>query len=125
VDLVIDYTAGDPLAQAEALAPFSVIVDCVGELPASRLRALLAPGGRHVMVAADTPRKMTQVLAPPFTSRAILGKPTTTTLEPLVEGVASGQLTVSILDRLPLSSAEEAQARSRSGRLTGKLILVP
>jgi NADPH:quinone reductase-like Zn-dependent oxidoreductase len=39
--------------------------------------------------------------------------------------VADGTLRVSIARCLPLTSAEEAHELSRTGRMTGKLVLVP
>jgi NADPH:quinone reductase len=123
-DAVIDYTAGDPLAQAREHGPFDVIVDSAGGYPGRRCRALLGRGGRHVMVAGDTPGAMVQVLVPPFRSRSILGTPTRARLQAVVDAVAAG-VVVNIADRLPLTEVEAAHARSQSGRMTGKLILLP
>jgi NADPH:quinone reductase-like Zn-dependent oxidoreductase len=124
-DLVIDYNAGDPLEQAKSHGPFDVIVDCVGGYRASRCRALLGPGGRHVMVAGDSPASMIQVIVPPFRSRAILGSPNGARLRPLVEAVAAGKVRVNVAERLPLAEAEAAHQKSQSGRMTGKLVLMP
>ena len=124
-DVVIDYTAGDPLEQASASGPFDVIVDCAGGYPASRCRGLLAPLGRHVMVAGDTPAAMLQVLVPPFRSRPILGKPTRARLTAVVDAVAAGELVVTIAERMPLIEVEAAHAMSQTGRMTGKLVLLP
>jgi NADPH2:quinone reductase len=124
-DVVIDYTAGDPLAQARAHGPFDVIVDCATGYQASRCRALLAPRGRHVMVAGNTLGAVAQVLVPPFTSRSILGKPTRARLAPLVEAVAAGRLVINIAERMPLADVEAAHHKSQTGRMTGKLVLLP
>ena len=124
-DVAIEYDAGDPLDQARAHGPFDVIVDCAGGYRASRCRALLAPGGRHVMVAGDSPSSMLQVIVPPFRSRAILGKPTRARLTAVVDAVASGQLVVNIAKRLPLSAVEDAHRDSQTHRMTGKLVLLP
>ena len=77
------------------------------------------------MVAGDEPGAALQVLIPPFTSKAILGRPTGARLEPLVAAVAAGDLQVAIAKKLPLSSAEEAHRLSQTSRMTGKLILEP
>jgi NADPH:quinone reductase-like Zn-dependent oxidoreductase len=122
---VLDYTAGDPLAAAKPHGPFDVIVDSAGGYAGSACRRLLGPGGRHVMVAGDSPSAMVQVVVPPFRSRAILGRATQARLTAVAEAVAAGQVTVNIADRLPLTDAEAAHARSQSGRMTGKLILLP
>jgi NADPH:quinone reductase-like Zn-dependent oxidoreductase len=123
-DEVLDYGEGDPLERARALGPFRVVIDCVGGYAAGRCRALLGPGGRHVMVAADRPGAMAQALLPPFRSRPVLGRPTGARLSPLVEAVAAGKVQVEIAARLPLAEAEEAHRMSRSGRTTGKIVLV-
>ena len=124
-DVVVDYTQGDALAQAGEHGPFQVIVDCAGSYPASRCRALLSAHGRHIMVAGDSPDSMLQIVVPPFKSKSILGRPTGARLEPLVAAVAAGKLRVNIAKKLPLTSAEEAHELSRSGRLTGNIILEP
>lgn len=124
-DAVIDYTQGDALTQAAEHGRFHVIVDCAGSYPGTRCRALLSSEGRHIMVAGDTPDSMLQILVPPFKSKSILGRPTGERLEPLVAAVAAGKLRVNIAKKLPLTSAEEAHELSRSGRLTGNLILEP
>jgi NADPH:quinone reductase-like Zn-dependent oxidoreductase len=121
----IDYTAGDPLEQAKAHGPFDVIVDCAGSYRGSQCRALLAPGGRHVMVAGDSPGSMLQVLVPPFRSRAILGKPTRARLSSIIGAVAAGQVAVTISKRLPLVEASTAHELSQTGRMTGKIVLLP
>ncbi|HVV85703.1 MAG TPA: NAD(P)-dependent alcohol dehydrogenase [Kofleriaceae bacterium] len=122
---VVAYDAGDPIEQARAHGPYDVVVDCAGSYQASRCRSLLARGGRHVMVAGDSPAMMFQVVVPPFRSRAILGKPTTARLAALVDAVAAGKVTVAITARLPLTSVEAAHEQSRTGRMTGKLVLLP
>lgn len=124
-DVAIDYGAGDPLAAARDHGPFDVIVDSAGGYSGSRCRALLAKGGRHVMVAGDSPAAMVQVVVPPFRSRAILGRATRPRLQAVVDAVAAGQVRVNIADRLALTDVEAAHARSQSGRMTGKLILLP
>ncbi|MEZ4402158.1 MAG: NAD(P)-dependent alcohol dehydrogenase [Kofleriaceae bacterium] len=122
--VAVDYGAGDPLAQARAHGPYDVIVDCVGSYPARRCRSLLGGGGRHVMVAGDGAGAMLQTLVPPFRSRAILGTPDAAHLAPLVAAVAAGKVKVTIAARLPLADAERAHEESRTGRTTGKLVLL-
>jgi NADPH:quinone reductase-like Zn-dependent oxidoreductase len=121
---VIDYGKGDPLAAAKEHGPYDVIVDCVGTYKAGKCRALLASGGRHVMVAGDGGGAMLQVLVPPFRSRIILGKPDASHLAPLVAAVAAGKVTVAITERLPLAEAERAHELSQTGRMNGKIVLL-
>ena len=124
-DVVIDYNDGDPLERAAADGPYDVIVDSAGGYRGSRCRALLAPLGRHVMVAGDSPAAMAQVIVPPFRSRAILGKATRARLGAVVDAVAARQLVVNIAERMPLLEVEAAHAMSQTGRMTGKLVLLP
>ncbi|WP_373195451.1 NAD(P)-dependent alcohol dehydrogenase, partial [Mycobacterium marinum] len=111
-DLVLDYNQGDALAQAKPHAPFHVVIDCVGSYSGAGCRALLSSRGRHIMVAGDEPSSAVQVVVPPFKSKAILGRPNGARLEPLVDAVAAGKLRVSIAQKLPLTSAEEAHRLS-------------
>ena len=124
-ETAIDYTAGDALAQARPHGPFDVIVDCVGGYSASACRALLAPGGRHVMVAgAEAPGSVLQLLAHPLSTRTVLGRSTTARLRPLLDAIGEGRIRVNIARILPLAEAVEAHALSRGGRTVGKIVLV-
>jgi NADPH:quinone reductase len=124
-DVAIDYGDGDPLAAAKPHGPYDVVVDAAGGYRASRCRGLLGPGGRHVMVAGDSPGAMAQVLVPPFRSRAILGRSTRPRLQAVIDAVAAGHVTVNISERMPLAEVEAAHAKSQTRRLTGKLVLLP
>lgn len=124
-EAAIDYTASDPLLKASEFGPYHVVVDCVGGYGGARCRSLLRPGGRHVMIAAEGLWETLNVLVPPFTSRSVLGRPSAPILRTVVDAVARGDLAVRIADSLPLTAAEQALERSRGGRLTGKLVLVP
>ncbi len=55
----------------------------------------------------------------------MLGRPTRALLEPLVAALAKGELKVTIEATLPLAEAEEAHRRSRTGKVVGKIVLVP
>ncbi len=122
---VIDYTQGDALAAAAALGRYQVISDSVGSYSGKKCRKLLASGGRHAMVAGDSPGAMLSVLIPPWTSRPVLGKPTRARLEPLVAMIAAGKLKITITERLALADAERAHQLSKSARMTGKIVLRP
>jgi len=124
-DEVLDYTKNDPLVAAKVLGPFQVIVDSVGSYAGAACRRLLRSGGRHAMVAGDTPGAMMNVFVPPFTSRTVLGRATRVRLEPVVAAVHAGKVKLRISERLPLAEAERAHELSRSGRMTGKIILLP
>lgn len=124
-DVVLDYHLGDPLELARDHGPFQVIVDCVGTYSGAGCRSLLGPQGRHILVAGDGPGAMLELVRAPRRTRSILGRPSGALLEPLVAAMAAGQLTVPLAETLPLTDAEEAHRLSRSGRLTGKLVLLP
>lgn len=122
---VIEYDRGDALEQAAVHAPYRVVVDCVGSYPGAACRRLLARGGRHVIVSGDTPRDLLELMTPPFTSRAVLGRPTRRRLEAVVDALITHRLQVRIAQRFALCDAEQAHALSRGGRVAGKLILLP
>ncbi|WP_370069082.1 NAD(P)-dependent alcohol dehydrogenase [Mycobacterium sp. MAA66] len=124
-DVVLDYNQGDVMEQARLHGPFQVVIDCAGGYSGAGARSLLGPCGRHVIVAGDEPSAMVQTVIAPRRSKSILGRPTGALLEPLVAAVADGSLRVSIAQTLPLTSAEEAHRLSQSGRMTGKLVLLP
>jgi NADPH:quinone reductase-like Zn-dependent oxidoreductase len=124
-DVVLDYGKGDALAQARAHGPYQVVVDCVGSYDGGGCRALLARGGRHVIVSGESIGAMAQLLAPPFSSRAVLGRPSRKRLAPVVAAVAAGQVQVRIAHRFALAEAEQAHALSRGGRVAGKIVLLP
>jgi NADPH:quinone reductase-like Zn-dependent oxidoreductase len=122
---VIDYGAGDALTQAKAFGPFDVVVDCAGGYDGFACRRLLKAGGRHVVVAGDTPGAALQMLVPPFSTKFVLGMPMAANLQPVMDALAAGALTIPISERLPLADIEKAHALSQTGRMTGKIVLIP
>ncbi|MCW5830493.1 MAG: NAD(P)-dependent alcohol dehydrogenase [Deltaproteobacteria bacterium] len=124
-DVAIDYGKGDALEQAQPHGPYQVVVDCVGDYSAVRCHELLTPQGRHVNIAAQSASAIAQMLVPPFRTRTLLGLPTPATLRPVIEAVASDRIKVIVSERIPLSHAEKAVALSQSGRVVGKIVLVP
>jgi NADPH:quinone reductase-like Zn-dependent oxidoreductase len=124
-DVVLDYGQGDPLEQAKPHGPYQVVVDCVGSYSGAGCRALLGPGGRHVMVSGESIGAIAQLLVPPFSSKAVLGRPTRERLQHVVAEVTAGRLKVNITHRFPLAEAEQAHRLSQTGRVTGKIVLIP
>lgn len=124
-DVAIDYGTGDALDRAELHGPYQVVVDCVGSYSGPRCRALLGDGGRHVIVSGDTLGTAIQPFLPPFTSKAVLGRPTRARLESVVAAVAAGQVRVNIVERFALAEAEQAHTLSQTGRVAGKIVLIP
>jgi NADPH:quinone reductase-like Zn-dependent oxidoreductase len=124
-DVVVDYTQGDALAQARAHGPFQVVVDCIGSYSGAGCRALLGRGGRHVIVSGDSIGAVAQLCVPPFSSKAVLGQPERERLAHVVSAVAAGQVKVNVVRRFALAEAEQAHALSKTGRVTGKIVLIP
>jgi NADPH:quinone reductase-like Zn-dependent oxidoreductase len=121
---VLDYTKGDPLEAARAHRPFELVFHAVGTetYPLSPCRELLTPTGSVALVVVHP---LADALAIAFTQgvRASLGRSTGALLGRLAESVAKGELKCVIEAKLPLAEAEEAHARSRRGKVVGKLLL--
>ena len=124
-DVVLDYGKADALVQAQQHGPYQVVVDCVGSYAGAGCRALLAPGGRHVIVSGDSIGAVAQLFVPPFSSKAVLGQPNRERLGHVVDAVAAGKLKLNIAQRFRLADAEQAHALSQTGRVTGKIVLLP
>lgn len=124
-DVVVDYGASDAIEAARAHGPYRAVVDCVGSYSGAGCRSLLGPGGRHVIVSGDSLGTAIQPLLPPFTSKAVLGRPNRARLEPVVRAVAAGRVVVNVAHRFRLEEAERAHALSQTGRVTGKILLIP
>ncbi len=124
-DVVIDYGKGDALEQAKQHGPYQVVVDCVGSYSGAGCRGLLGPRGRHVIVSGDSIASAAQVLVPPFSSKAVLGRPTRERLQHVVAEVVAGRMKVNIAQRFRLTEAEQAHQLSQTGRVTGKIVLLP
>lgn len=120
----IDYGRGDVAAAAAARGPYDVIVDTVGTAtyPLAMCRKLLKPGGRHVLVMPRPPDYVHLLLPGPVVT--VLVPPRRPDLAALAELIARGQLEIVIEARFPFEQAEEAQRRSRSGKVVGKLLLM-
>jgi len=124
-DVVLDYGKGDALGQAKPHGPYRAVVDCVGSYSGAGCRALLTRTGRHVIVSGDSIGAVAQLLVPPFSSKAVLGQPGRERLAHVVGAVAAGRVRVNIARRFGLAEAEQAHQLSRTGRVSGKLVLLP
>lgn len=123
---VVDYTKGDALEAARAYGPFELVFHAVGTAtyPLATCRSLLTPTGTVALVVvrpfADGP-----AIAFARGVHSSLGRSTGALLARLVASVAAGELRCFIEAKLPLAEAEEAHARSRRGKVVGKLLLAP
>ena len=112
-------TYGEGLAdRVRALAPDGVttVLDCVGGQLETTL-AVLAPGGRHVSIADPA---VTQ-----HGGRWIWVRPDGAGLAELAYLADRGLLTVEVAQTFPLSDVAAAFDVSRTGRVRGKLVIVP
>lgn len=121
----LDYNQGDPLEAAARLGPYDLVLNAVGSAvyPSASCRSLLCATGLLGLVVvrpADYPALVTS-----RRTKTLLGKPTRGILEPLVAALAKREIEALIEARFPLAEAEEAHARSRAGKVVGKLLLVP
>lgn len=121
----IDYTSGDPLSAAAEHGPFDVVVNAVGTATyaAGRVRALLRADGVHVLVVVrphDYP-----AIGLSARTVAVLGRPCRANLAPLVTLMSEGRLESLVDSTYPLAEAEAAHARSKTGKVVGKLLLTP
>ncbi len=123
-DFVLDYGSGDALEQAVQHGPYQVVVDCIGTYSGAGCRALLQKGGRHVIVSGESIGNIAQLFVPPFSSKAVLGRPTRERLAHLVSAISAGKVKVNIAQRFALAEAEQAHALSQTGRVTGKIVLL-
>ena len=121
---VIDYGAGDALVLAKEHGPYDVVVDCVGSYAGAGCRALLGARGRHVIVSGDSALAMLQPLVPPFQSRLLLSTPKSEHLQPVMDAIAAGGVSIAIAQRFPLEAIEQAHQLSITGRMTGRLVLI-
>lgn len=118
---VVDYTAPDPY---RGLAPFDLVLDCVGGSPFPWL-ARLGPRGRFVSCLPG-PSVLLRSALNPLTAqrvRPVLLDPRAADLATLDALVAAGRLRVVIDSRFPMAEARKAWERSVSGRAVGKIVI--
>lgn len=118
---VIDYTKPDAFKDK---GPFDVVLDCVGGSPSAWTK-MLVPGGRFASCLPG-PAVFARAALNPFTSRrvrAVMLKSNAADLRVLDELFEKNALRVVIDGRYGLSKLEDAWARSKSGRATGKIVV--
>ena len=123
--IAVDYTKGDALEAARAHGPYQVILQLVGSdvYPLAKCRSMLAPTGTVEMVVSRPGDYLSIAFLPSV--RTLLGAPNQKRLEPLVDAMAKGQLKARIEATFPLADAEKAHEKSRTGKVVGKLLLLP
>ncbi|HSN92188.1 MAG TPA: NAD(P)-dependent alcohol dehydrogenase [Anaeromyxobacteraceae bacterium] len=122
-DEVVDYAATD-LASGEA--QFDVIVDTVGNAPYSRVKRVLAPGGRLLAVLADLPATLgAPFVRGPRKHRVIAGPAAEKVedLAALAELAAKGTLRPVIDQRFPFERIADAHRVVDSRRKKGSVVV--
>ncbi|MEU6606388.1 NADP-dependent oxidoreductase [Streptomyces shenzhenensis] len=125
-DEVIDYRSAD---FTEVIRNgVDVVLDPLGDDYGPRSLTLLSPGGVYIDVRQPNPgrpelRAKAQERGIRFADVTVA--PNTEDLADLVALAASGQLRVAVEQTLPLSQVTKAHELSETGRVKGKIVLIP
>jgi NADPH:quinone reductase-like Zn-dependent oxidoreductase len=120
-DRIIDYTA-TPLPQAVAGQRFDVVLNLVRTSPeeTARLAKLAGDGGAFVTTTGPAPDPGRGVRAVQMSARSDAAQ-----LRALVARVDSGELTINVAQRRPLTDLAAVHDEAVAGELPGKTILIP
>jgi NADPH:quinone reductase-like Zn-dependent oxidoreductase len=117
----LDYRATDAATLPDR---YDLIMDCVGAETWPRMRALLKPGGRFLMVAATLPQLLHATLSRGATRPvSLIAGELRSDLETLATLHAQGKYTPLIDSTYPLADAALAHARVETHRKTGNVVL--
>lgn len=122
-DEVIDYAESDFAAGA---ARFDVVVDTVGNAPYERVKPVLLPGGRLLVVLGDLPALFGSMFAGRTRGHRVIAGPVMERLSDLLEVVelASRGALVPVIDRVfPFERIHDAYRVVDSGHKAGSVIL--
>jgi NADPH:quinone reductase-like Zn-dependent oxidoreductase len=125
VDEPVDYR-DDPLDRLVSDA--DVVIDTVSADEEGLLASLatLRSGGRLVVIAGDLPDHVrAEAEREGKHATEMLVEPDRPALQALAELVEAGRISVHVEAAFPLSQAADAHRRQESGRVRGKLVLVP
>jgi NADPH:quinone reductase-like Zn-dependent oxidoreductase len=131
-DDVVDYTQTD---LTELDDRFDLIVDIGGRNPLSKLRHVLTPTGTLVIVGGEDGgrftggigRNLRAVLSSMFTKQRLtffISSESRQYIDPLVEMVASGEVTPAIGRQARLDETADAVREIEAGTATGKTVIV-
>ena len=130
-DAVVDHAVGNGLEVGGAV--FDVVLDIGGDRPVRRLRKVLAPHGRLVIVGGEgggrwlgIGRQLRAAALSPFVGQTLgffVARENAADLGALTELVESGQLTPAIDRTFPLDEAPAAVDHLTSGRARGKVVV--
>ncbi|MCP2353734.1 NADPH:quinone reductase-like Zn-dependent oxidoreductase [Nonomuraea thailandensis] len=122
-DELVDYTLDD---FAAAVRNVDIVLDNIGHEYGVRSLATLAPGGHLVSTIWDHPGVTAEDVARAKARfDTVQVAPSAPDLKELGKLVEQGRIRVHVADVLPLRDAAEGHRRSESGRVRGKLVLVP
>jgi NADPH:quinone reductase-like Zn-dependent oxidoreductase len=128
-DRVIDYRAVDFTTLPER---FDLVLDLFGTRNARRVRHVLAPGGRYLVVGGPVPVLLNlaivgAILALGSDRKAgvLIVDQGPRRLVELMTMVADGRLTPVVGEVAPLAEAAKALGRMGRGEIPGKLVVVP
>jgi NADPH:quinone reductase-like Zn-dependent oxidoreductase len=122
-DEFIDYGQSSPGSWPGG---FDAVLDCVPNLPRSIHRRLLARGGHYV---SSLPGAATFLLDPllnrfgAIQRHGVMLAPNAAAMQELASDLARGRLRCHIEDEFTLDQVAAAIARSRAGRVQGKLVI--
>jgi NADPH:quinone reductase-like Zn-dependent oxidoreductase len=130
-DAVVDYRAEDVTAGERR---FDVVLDTGGNTPLRRLRRILTPRGRLVIVGAETggrwlggtDRQLRAMALNPFTGQQLgsfIASENAADLAALAELVEAGKLTPAVDRTFPLEQVPEAMRYLRAGQARGKVVI--
>jgi NADPH:quinone reductase-like Zn-dependent oxidoreductase len=120
---VIDYASRDFTQDS---ASYDLVMDNVGNAPYARIRHLLKPGGRFLMVIGDLPQMLAvarrkDVVSPNQEAAAFSAR----NYRLLMEMAAAGQLRAVIDRSFPLEQIVEAHRLVDTGHKRGTVIVTP
>jgi NADPH:quinone reductase-like Zn-dependent oxidoreductase len=130
-DHVVDHRSEDVTAGG---VRYDVVLDTGGNTPLRRLRRILTPNGRLVIVGAETGgrwlgglgRQLRAMLLNPFTGQRLgsfIASENAADLAVLAGFVAAGQVTPVVDRTFALDEVPEAMRYLRAGRATGKVVV--
>jgi NADPH:quinone reductase-like Zn-dependent oxidoreductase len=128
---VVDYRSEDVTAGEER---YDVVLDTGGNTPLRRLRRILTPNGRLVIVGAETggrwlggtDRQLRAMALNPFTGQQLgsfIASENAADLRALAELVEAGKVAPVVDRTFPLDQAPEAMRHLRAGQARGKVVV--
>lgn len=125
-DEVIDYTATDPYRQPTD--GYEAILNAVRDAPLPRLRGLLRRGGTLVTLTGGPPQagmaKLHNLVSPTRTVVMYVASDGAI-LEGLATMIERGQVRPIVEDVYPWDQLADAHRRVATGRVTGKVAVIP